>query len=63
MWNLIYGTMNLPMKHRLTDIENRLVLNQGGGWGGMGWELRVVRNKLLHIEWINKAPLTLLSIL
>ena len=28
--------MNLPMKHRLRDVENRLVLNKGGGVGE-GW--------------------------
>ena len=28
--------MNLPMKHRLMDMENRLVLNQGGGLGRDG---------------------------
>ena len=57
--------MNLSMKHRLMDIETRLVASQGGGDGGrVDWEVRVIRYKLLRIGWINnRVPLTLFSIL
>ena len=57
--------MNLSMKHRLMDIEPRLVASQGGGDGGrVYWEVRVIRYKLLRIGWINnRVPLTLFSIL
>ena len=43
--------MNLSMKHRLTDIENRLVVAKAEG---MDWEFWISSCKLLYIEWINK---------
>ena len=37
------------------DIENRLVVANGEGFGGwMVWKVGVRRCKLLYIEWINK---------
>ena len=39
-------------------IENRLVVAKGEqGEGKIGWQFRVSRCKLLHIEWINKVIL------
>ena len=40
--------MNLPVKHRLIDIENRLVVARaGGGRRGLGWEFGISRCKLI----------------
>ena len=50
--------MNLSTEHRLTDMENRLVVAKGEGEGsGMGWEFGISRCKLLHWEWINNEDL------
>jgi len=46
--------MNLSMQHRLTDMQNRLVVAKAGG---MDREFGVSRCKLLHIEWINSKLL------
>ena len=38
--------------------ENRFVVTKGeGDRGGMEWEFRISRCKLLYIEWINKMVL------
>ena len=43
--------MNLPMNQKLVVAKR--------GWGGMDWEFRISRCKLLYIEWINnKVGLT-----
>ena len=40
------------------DLENKLVIAQGGGEGsGMDWEFVVSGCKLLHLEWINNEIL------
>ena len=50
--------MNLSTKHRLMDIENRLVVAKEEGVGeGMKWETGVSRYKFLYVEWINKVLL------
>ena len=51
--------MNPSMNgNRLTDIDNRLVVAKGEGFGGgMEWEVGISRCKLLHIEWINNKVL------
>ena len=50
--------MNLSTKHRLIDIENRLVVAKGErGRKGMDLESRVYRCKLLSIEWISNEVL------
>ena len=60
MWNLKYDT-NEPIYEieRLTDTENRFVVAKGEeDGGGMDWEFRTSRCKLLSIEWINKVLLS-----
>ena len=51
--------MNLSMKQKQTDIENRLVVakEEGGGGERMDWEFGISRCKLLYIEWINNKVL------
>ena len=40
------------------DIKKRLVVAKGEGvGGGMEWEVRVSRCKLLYTEWINNTVL------
>ena len=48
MWNLKYDTNEPTYKtHRITDIENSLVVANGEGvGGGMEWEAGVSRWKL-----------------
>ena len=45
----------LRNRNRLTDIENRLVVANGGR--GMDWEFGIGRCKLLYIGWINNKIL------
>ena len=50
--------MNLFMKQKHRDIENRLMVAKGEGVGeGMEWEVGVSRCKLLYTEWINNKVL------
>ena len=51
--------MNPSMNgNRLTDIDNRLVVAKGEGFGGgMEWEVGISRCKLLYTGWINKKIL------
>ena len=50
--------MNLSTEHRLTDMENRLVVAKAEGEGsGVDWEFGVGRCKLLHLEWISNELL------
>ena len=60
MWNLKYDT-NEPIyenRNGIMDIENRLVVAKGEGvGGGMEWEVRVSRCKLLYRERINNKVL------
>ena len=39
------------------DLENRLVVAEGGGGSGMDWESGVNRCALLHLEWISNEIL------
>ena len=46
------------MKQQQTHRHQDLWLSKGrGDGGGVGWECKVSRRKLLHIEWINKVIL------
>ena len=47
----------LQNKNKLTDIENRLVVAKGEGWGGKDWEFEISRCKLFYIGWINNKVL------
>ena len=47
----------LQNRNRLTDVENRLVVAKGAGWGRDGLGVGISRCKLLYIEWINKKVL------
>ena len=38
-------------------MENRLVIAKGEGKGGMDWEFRISRCKLLHLECIGNEVL------
>ena len=50
--------MNLSTEKKLMDLENRLVVAQGGArWTGVDWELGVNRCKLLPLEWISNEIL------
>ena len=43
--------MNLSTETKITDLENRLVVAQGGvGGSGVDWKLGVNRCKLLPLE-------------
>ena len=45
--------MYSKIRHRLMDIDNKLMVIKGEkGSGGMEWEVRVSRCKLLYVEWI-----------
>ena len=45
--------MNLSIKRKQTNIENRFVVAEGEGRRGRdGWEFGVSRCELLYIEWI-----------
>ena len=37
-----------------SDIENRLAVAEGWSGGGMEWELRISRHKILYTEQINR---------
>ena len=39
MWNLKYDTNELVLQNRLTDINNRLVVDKGKAWGRDGLEV------------------------
>ena len=50
--------MNLSMKQKQTDIENRFVVSKEERDGReMDWEFGVSRCNLLYIEWINNNVL------
>ena len=50
--------MNLSTEKKLMDLENRLVVIQGGGGeSGVVVELRVNRYKLSPLEWISNEIL------
>ena len=51
--------INLPTKqNRITDMENRLVVARGDGFGGKTeGKVGVSRCKLLYMEWINNQVL------
>ena len=44
--------MNLFTKQRLTDLENRLMVDKGeGGWEGMDWEFGLAdANYYIYIQ-------------
>ena len=45
---------HLQKRNKLMDMENRLVVALGEGWGsGMDWEFAVSRCKLLHLEQVS----------
>ena len=45
--------MNLSTETKITDLENRLVVAQGGvGGSGVDWELGFNGCKVLLMEWI-----------
>ena len=48
--------MNLFMKQKQTHRHREQTCGCQGG-GGMDWEFRVSRCKVLHIEWINNKVL------
>ena len=51
MW---YKLTYLRNRHRIADLENRLMVSKGEGEGsGMEGEFKVGRGKLLHLEWIS----------
>ena len=43
----------------ILGIENRFVVDKGGGGKKMDWEFGVGRCKLLYVEWINNKVLLL----
>ena len=50
--------MNLSTEKKIMDMENRLVVGQGGGGGsGMDWEFGVNRCRLLPLKWISNEIL------
>ena len=50
--------MNLFTKQRLTDMEDRLVVAKGEGYGGgKDWEFGISRCKPLYTGWINNKVL------
>lgn len=50
--------MNICMKQKIKDIENRLVFVKGERLeGGREWEVGVSKSKLLFIEWTNDKVL------
>ena len=49
--------MNLSTKQKQTHREQTCGCQGGGGWGGMDWEFRVSRCKLVYTEWINNKVL------
>ena len=51
--------MNLSMKHNQTHRPGEQTRGCQGGnvGGGMDWEFRVSRCKLLYIEWVNNRVL------
>ena len=48
-------------RNRLTDIEKRLVIAKGDGWGRMDSECGVNTCKLLCVGWINNNKVLLYS--
>jgi len=50
-WTYVQNRSGLP------DMENRLVIAKGEGKGGMDWEFRISRCKLLHLECIGNEVL------
>ena len=59
MWNLKikHKWTYLWDRNRLTDIEKRLVVAKGEGWGGKDWEFGISSCKLLYTGWINNKVL------
>ena len=60
LWNGKYETnWHISETKRLTIIENRLVVCQGGEGGreGKDWEFGISRCRLLRIGWTNKSVL------
>ena len=58
MWNLNDTNEPIYETESLMDIENRLVVAKGEGFGGgMEWEVGASRCKLLYMEWINNKVL------
>ena len=52
--------MKLSIKKKKMDLENRLLVPNGGGQASaMDWESGVNRCKLLHLEWISNVILLL----
>ena len=50
--------MNLPVKQKQTDTENRFVVATGEGEReGMDWESRISRCQLLYIKWVGNRVL------
>ena len=50
--------MNLFMKQKQSDIENRLVVaKREGSVGGKEWEFGISRCKVLHTDWISNKVL------
>ena len=52
----VTAQMKLSAEKKLIDLENRLMVAKGGGWG-MDWESGVNRCKLLHLAWISNEIL------
>ena len=51
---ILWKWTNLQSRHRLTDIENRLMIAKGETGR---WEFGISRCKPLHIDWINNKAL------
>ena len=49
--------MNLSMKQKQSHghKEQTSTCREGGGWGGVEWEVGVSRCKLLYREWVNNV--------
>ena len=57
MWNLKYDT-NDSIYETASQMQRKIGGCQGReDWGGMEWEVGVIRYKLLYIEWINNKVL------
>ena len=57
IWNLRYGTNESFRRKENHGYGEQTCSCQGGGGGGMEWELGVNRCKLLPVEWINNEIL------
>ena len=57
MWNLKYDA-NETLKQKPTHVtESRLVTNRKGIGGGIEWDVRGSKSRLLYIAWINNKIL------